>query len=68
MKQDPRKTRQTIHLRDIPDQVTVTRKRHAFEGRTLPVISRIKRRGVLLVLVILPNSSQSLIPAACTDW
>ena len=53
---------------DIPDQVTVIRKRHAFEGRTLPVISRIKRRGVLLVLVILPNGSRSLIPAAWTDW
>jgi hypothetical protein len=32
------------------------------------VISSIKRRGVLLVLVILPNGSRSLIPAAWTDW
>ena len=64
----PRKTRQTTHLRDVPDQVTVIRKRHAFEGQTLAVISSIKRRGVLLVLVILPNGSRSLIPAAWTDW
>src|SRR6185437_554794 len=56
------------HLRDVPDQVTVIRKRHAFEGQTLAVISRIKRRGVLLVVVILPNGSRSLIPAAWTDW
>ena len=34
----------------------------------LPVISSIKRRGVLLALVILPNGSRSLIPAAWTDW
>ena len=55
-------------LRDVPDQVTVIRKRHAFEGETLAVISSIKRRGVLLVLVILPNGSRSLVPAAWTDW
>jgi hypothetical protein len=48
--------------------VTVIRKRHAFEGQTLAAISSIKRRGVLLVLVILPNGSRSLIPAAWTDW
>ena len=63
-----RKIRQTTHLRDVPDQVTVIRERHAFEGRTLAVISSIKRRGVLLVLVVLPNGSRSLIPAAWTDW
>jgi hypothetical protein len=33
--------------------VTIIRKRHAFEGQALAVISSIKRRGVLLVLVIL---------------
>jgi hypothetical protein len=47
--------------------VTIVRKRHAFEGQTLSVISSIKRRGVLLVLVILPNGSRSLIPVAWTD-
>ena len=48
--------------------MTIIRERHAFEGQTLAVISSIKRRGVLLVLVILPNGSRSLIPAAWTDW
>jgi hypothetical protein len=48
--------------------VTVIRRRHAFEGQTLSVIHAIKRRGALLVLVILPNGSRSLIPAAWTDW
>src|SRR5262249_61835777 len=53
---------QTTHLGDVPAHVTVTRKHHAFEGHTLPVISSIKGRGVLLALVILPNGSRSLIP------
>src|SRR5262249_16469184 len=56
------KRRQTTHLGDVPAHVTVTRKHHAFEGHTLPVISSIKGRGVLLALVILPNGSRSLIP------
>src|SRR5215472_1294728 len=63
-----RKRRQTTHHRDHPDYVTIIRERHAFEGQTLAVISSIKRRGVLLVLVILPNGSRSLIPASWTDW
>jgi hypothetical protein len=48
--------------------VTIVRERHAFEGKTLCVINSIKRRGILLVLVILPNGSRSLIPATWTDW
>ena len=63
-----RKRRHTTHLHDHPDYVTIIRERHAFEGQTLAVISSIKRRGVLLVLVILPNGSRSLIPASWTDW
>ena len=46
----------------------VIRKRHAFDGQALSVISSIKRRGVLYVLAILPNGSRSLIPAGWTDW
>ena len=46
----------------------VTRERHAFEGQWLTVISSIRRRGVLLVLAVLPDGSRSLIPAAWTDW
>ena len=48
--------------------MTIIRERHAFEGQKLAVISSIKRRGVLLILVILPNGSRSLIPASWTDW
>jgi hypothetical protein len=48
--------------------VTIIRERHAFEGQSLAVISSIRRRGVLLVLVVLPDGSRSLIPADWTDW
>ena len=48
--------------------MTIIRERHAFEGQSLAVISSIRRRGVLLVLVILPDGSRSLIPAEWTDW
>src|ERR1700730_5310985 len=63
-----RKRPQTTHHRDIPDSLTITRERHAFEGQSLAVISSIRRRGVLLVLVVLPDGSRSLIPANWTDW
>lgn len=32
------------------------------------MISSIRRRGVLLVLVVLPDGSRSLIPSNWTDW
>jgi len=48
--------------------VTITRERHPFEGRSLAVISSIRRGGVLLLLVSLPDGSRSLIPAEWTDW
>ena len=63
-----RKTRQTTRLQDLPKSVVITRKQHPFEGQSLSVIHSIRRRGVRLVLVILPNGTRSLIPAAWTDW
>ncbi|MGP0011033.1 MAG: hypothetical protein ACLPIG_20440, partial [Methylocella sp.] len=46
----------------------ITREHHAFEGRALAAISSIRRRGILFVLVALPDGSRSLIPAKWTDW
>src|SRR5215471_15379573 len=63
-----RKTRQTTRLQDLPKTVVITRKQHPFEGQSLSVIHSIRRRGVRLVLVILPNGTRSLIPAAWADW
>ena len=48
--------------------MTITRKQHAFEGQSLAVITSIRRRGVLLVLVVLPDGSRLLVPAGWTDW
>ena len=48
--------------------MTITRERHPFEGRSLAVISSIRRGGVLFLLVSLPDGSRSLIPAQWTDW
>ena len=49
--------------------MTITRERHPFEGRTLAVNKQYQqRRGVTHLLVILPDGSRSLVPAAWTDW
>jgi hypothetical protein len=48
--------------------VTITRKRHAFEGQALTVISAIRRRSIDYLLAVLPDGSRSLIPASWTDW
>jgi len=63
-----RKRPQTAHRHDVPASVTITRKRHAFEGRALSVISTIRRRGIHYLLAVLPDGSRSLIPASWTDW
>jgi hypothetical protein len=48
--------------------VIITREGHAFECQSLAVISSIRRRGVLLLLVSVPDGSRSLIPATWTNW
>ena len=64
-----RRTRpQTAHHHHIPPQVTIVRKGHAFDGQNLTAIGSLSRRGVLFVLVSLPDGSRSLIPAKWTDW
>jgi len=59
-----RKPSHTTYLRDISTSVTILRERHPFEGRSLPVMGVMKRRGTLLLLVVLPDGSRSLIPAS----
>src|SRR5208282_3538610 len=61
------KTRQTTHHQDDPGSIVIIRKRHVFEGRRLFVIRSLTRRGVPEFLVILPDGSRTLIPAAWTD-
>ena len=52
----PKEAATDYHHRDVPDWVTITRERHTFEGQSLAAISSILRRGVLLVLVVLPDA------------
>ncbi len=47
--------------------VRLTRPRHPFEGQPLPVLGRMRRHGEVELLVVLPDGSKRLIPAAWTD-
>ena len=47
--------------------VRLTRSRHPFEGQPLPVLGRMRRHGEVELLVVLPDGSKRLIPAAWTD-
>jgi hypothetical protein len=47
--------------------VVVTRRRHPLEGQSLRELGRMRRHGRLELLLVLPDGSKSLIPAAWTD-
>jgi len=51
----------------LPSTVTITRSRHPFEGRSLPVLGGVRRHGAVELLLVLPDGSKSLVPAAWTD-
>jgi hypothetical protein len=49
--------------------VVVTRERHPLAGRELRVLGGMRRHGRLeLLLLVLPDGSKSLVPAAWTGW
>src|SRR5246127_5782835 len=65
-------TRQTTHHRahhldDYPDQVTIVRSRHPFEGSSLNLLGWCHRRGELHLTLVLPDGIRALVPAAWTD-
>ena len=62
-----RTLRHTTHHQNLPERVTIVRARHPFEGRSLAVLGAVHRHGRLLLLLILPDGSKSLIPADWTD-
>jgi hypothetical protein len=45
----------------------IVRPRHAFEGKALELLGWMRRRGELLLTLVLPDGTRSLIPAAWTD-
>jgi hypothetical protein len=49
------------------DKVMVTRHRDALEGQSLRVLGRLRRHGGTELLVVLPDGSKRMIPAAWTD-
>ena len=59
--------RHTTCYQHLPEKVTVVRSRHPFEGRSLNVFGAMHRKGRLLLVLILPDGSKSLIPADWTD-
>jgi hypothetical protein len=50
-----------------PGTVRLTRPGHPFDGRILPVLGSMRRHGAVELLVVLPDGSKRLIPAAWTD-
>ena len=46
----------------------ILRERHPFEGRTLQILGELRRGGLHLLLLTLPDGSRTLIPAQWTDW
>ena len=47
--------------------VTIMRPRHPLQGHRLAVLGRMRRHGRLELLVVLPDGSKTLVPAAWTD-
>ena len=62
-----RNARHTTHHQHLPEKVTIVRPRHPFEGQPLNVFGAMHRKGQLLLVLLLPDGSKSLIPADWTD-
>ena len=45
----------------------VLRARHAWEGRSLELMGWMRRRGALELILVLPDGSHLMLPAAWTD-
>ena len=62
-----RKLRHTTHIEGFPSKVTILRDHHPLQGQSLELFSWLHRNGTLLLTLVLPDGSRSLIPAAWTD-
>ncbi len=58
----------TAHIQQFPNRVTIIRPHHALQGHSLEVLQHANRQGQLWFVLILPDESKSLIPAAWTDF
>src|ERR1700730_7646335 len=62
-----RTPRHTPHLKDLPEQVRITRPQHPFEGKALAVFGRRRYQSKPHLILILPDGSRALIPTEWTD-
>ena len=62
-----RRTLRHTTCQHLPEKVTILRPRHPFEGKSLNVFGAVHRKGRLLLVLVLPDGSKSLIPADWTD-
>jgi len=62
-----RNPRHTTRHQHFPEKVIIVRARHPFEGQSLNVFGALNRKGRLLLVLILPDGSKSLVPADWTD-
>jgi hypothetical protein len=51
----------------LPSAVTITRPRHPLQDKLLQVLGGMRRHGAVELLLVLPDGSKSLVPAAWTD-
>src|SRR5438034_10665947 len=64
---NPRLTTGFDDLAAPPGMVTITRPRHPLAGEPLRVLGSLRRHGRLELLLVLPDGSKSLVPAAWTS-
>jgi hypothetical protein len=55
------------HPHHYPEQVTIVRAAHPFEGKSLTLLGHTHRKNRLHLLLILPDGSKSLVPAEWTN-
>jgi hypothetical protein len=48
--------------------VKILRQRHPLEGRDLEVMGGLRRGGIQLLLIALPDGSRTLVPERWTNW
>jgi hypothetical protein len=63
---NPRLTTGLDDLATLPGMVTITRPRHPLAGKPLRMLGSLRRHGRLELLLVLPDGSKSLVPAAWT--
>ena len=58
----------TTHHRKFSGSATIRRQSHPLEGQALPIMGGMRRAGIQLLLLSLPDGSRCLVPADWTDW